>query len=216
LADNLLLLPYSMLVTCRFVQAFWRKPTCRLVIAAVFSAFLGVAASRWFIGSVAVVEGKSMMPAFPPGTHIYAAPISTPLERGDVVVLDDGNEDYAVKRIIGLPGETVQIWRGCVFINRKLLVEPYLPPHTYTFPVEQQRRAAVFILGEHEYVVLGDNRLYSADSRSYGPILRKQIKKRVPMPEGFVCAYFGAYTLPEPGKTVMRLPYDQRPRPNPF
>jgi signal peptidase I len=162
------------------------------------------------------VEGKSMVPAYPPGTHIYAAPISTPLERGDVVLLDDGNEDYAVKRIVGMPGETVQLWRGCVFINRRLLVEPYLPRHTYTFPVQRERRSAFFALSKDEYLVLGDNRPCSADSRCYGPVQRKQIKKRVPMPDDFVCAYFGAYTLPEPGKTVIRPVNEHRPRPNPF
>ena len=205
-----------MLLAHRFVQKLWQKPACRLVLAAVFSAFLGVAASRIFIGSVAVVEGKSMMPNYPPGTHLYAAPISTALERGDVVLLDDGNDDYAVKRIVGLPGETVQLWRGCVFINRKLLVEPYLPPHTYTFPVERERRAATFILGEGEYLVFGDNRPISADSRCYGPVQRKQIKKRVPMPDDFVCAYLGHYTLPDPGKTVIQPLNERRTKPNPF
>jgi len=157
-----------------------------------------------------------MTPAYPEGTHLYAAPISTALERGDVVLLDDRNEDYAVKRIIGLPRETVQIWRGCVFINRKLLVEPYLPPHTYTFPIERERRGATFILGETEYFVMGDNRPYSADSRTYGPVERKQIKKRVPLPDDFICAYFGAYTLPAPGQTVIRSLREQRTKLSPF
>jgi signal peptidase I len=205
-----------MLVGYRFAQRLWRKPTLRLIVATVFSAFLGVAASRMFIGSVAVVEGKSMMPSYPPGTHLYATPISTRLERGDVVLLDDGSDEYAVKRIIGLPGETVQLWRGCVFVNRKLLVEPYLPPHTYTFPSQRDRRGDSFVLGESEYFVLGDNRLYSADSRSFGPLQRKQIKKRVPLPDSFVCAYFGTYTLPEPGKTVIRPLNEHGLRPNPF
>jgi signal peptidase I len=205
-----------MPLVCRFAQEFWRKPACRLLVAAIASGFLGVAAGRAFIGSVAVVEGKSMTPNYLPGTHLYALPISTPLERGDVVLLDDGNEDYAVKRIIGLPGETVQVWRGCVFINRKLLVEPYLPPHTYTFPVEQPRRGATFILGETEYFVMGDNRLCSADSRSYGPVERKQIRQRVPLPDDFVCAYFGAYTLPAPGRTIIQSLREQRTTLSPF
>ncbi len=114
------------------------------------------------------------------------------------------SEDYAVKRIIGLPGETVQLWRGCVFINRQMLVEPYLPKHTYTYPIERARRGATVILGEGEYFVLGDNRLYSADSRAYGPVHRKQIKRRVPLPDDFVCAYFAPYTLPAYGKTIIR------------
>lgn len=194
----------SMIFVCQLAQKFWREPVCRFLVAAVVSGFLGVAAARAFIGSIAVVEGKSMCPTYPPGTTLYAAPISGPLERGDVVLLDDGDGDYAVKRIVGLPGETVQVWRGCVFINRRLLVEPYLAPHTYTFPIEQQRRAATFILGRDEYVVMGDNRLCSADSRSYGPVARKQIRNRVPRPDSFVCAYLGSYTLPGPGRTVIQ------------
>ena len=145
-----------------------------------------------------------MSPALPPGTHLYTTSIVTPLERGDVVLLDDRHNDYAVKRIIGLPRETVQIWRGCVFINRTLLVEPYLPPHTYTFPLEWHRRGATYILGDDEYFVLGDNRMNSSDSRSYGAVTRKQIKRRVPPPDGFVYPYPGNYTLPAFGSTVMR------------
>ena len=154
---------------------------------------------RWYS-----VEGTSMEPNFPAGTQLYGAPISTPLDRGDVVLLDDGKEDYAVKRIIGLPGESVQLWRGQVFINRQMLIEPYLPKHIYTYPVEPKRRGATFMLGEKQYFVLGDNRPYSADSRTYGPVNRKQIKRRVPAPEGFVCAYLAPYTLPVYGRSLIR------------
>lgn len=182
----------------------WRRPACRLLLAVVTAAFLGVAASHSFIGTVAVVEGSSMMPNYPPGTRVYAAPISTRLERGDVVVLDDGKEDYAVKRIIGVPGETVQLWRGAVFVNRKLLIEPYLPAHTYTYPNEHGRRGATYVLNESQYFVLGDNRPRSVDGRAYGPVERSRIKMRVPSPTDFICAYFGAYTLPNPGQTVIQ------------
>jgi len=188
----------------RLIQKLWNNLPCRMVIGAACAVFLGVGAGRVFIGSVYLVEGTSMDPTYPPGTHLYGTPISTPLERGDVVLLDDGKADFAVKRIIGLPGETVQLWRGRVFINRQMLEEPYLPRHTYTYPMEQARRGAVFVLGEHEYVVLGDNRFYSADSRAYGPVSRKQIKQRVPLPDDFVWAYLVPYTLPAYGKTIIR------------
>jgi signal peptidase I len=193
-----------MVFVCRFVAELWRRPTCRLLIAVVIAGSLGVAVSHAFIGSVAVIEGSSMAPNYQPGSSVYAAPISTKLERGDVVVLDDGRKDYAVKRIIGLPGETVQLWRGAVFINRKLLIEPYLPAHTYTVPNERGRRGAAFILGDREYFVLGDNRPRSVDGRVYGPVERSQIKRRVLQPNDFICAYFGNYTLPEPGQTVIQ------------
>ncbi len=189
---------------CQLMQRLWRTRRCRLLSGAVLAAGLGVGAGHAFVGSVYVVQGTSMSPTYSPGTHLYGAPISTALERGDVVVLKDGNGDYEVKRIIGLPGETVQIWRGCVLINRHLLVEPYLPKHTYTFPAERLRRGATFVLGDEEYFVLGDNRLRSSDSRAYGPVRRSQIKRRVPLPDDFVCAYFAPYTLPTYGETLIR------------
>jgi signal peptidase I len=186
-------------------------------VAAALAVGVGVGAGRVFIGSVYVVDGTSMTPTYPAGTHLYGAPISTLLERGDVVLLDDGQRDYAVKRVVGLPGETVQLWRGRVFINREMLVEPYLAKHIYTYPVEPIRRGATFVLGEDQYVVLGDNRPSSADSRTYGPVIRKQIKRRVPQPEDFVCAYFAPYTLPDYGKSLIRplsVPVHRRPEPS--
>ena len=186
------------------IEKLWKNLTCRTLAGSALAVVLGVGAGRVFIGSVYVVEGASMDPTYPPETHLYGVPISTSLERGDVVLLDDGQSDYAVKRIIGLPGETVQLWRGCVFINRQLLVEPYLPKHTYTYPIERGRRGATVILGEGEYFVLGDNRLSSADSRTYGPVDRKQIKRRILLPEDFVCAHFAPYTLPAYGETLIR------------
>src|SRR6266850_1656793 len=131
-----------MLQIYRAGQTFSRKLPRLTLLAVTLAALAGVAASRAFIGSVAVVDGPSMAPNFPSGTRVYTVPISSPLERGDVIVLDDGKKEYAMKRIIGMPGETVHLWRGKVFINRKLISEPYLPKHTYTCPIERQ---AVFI-----------------------------------------------------------------------
>jgi signal peptidase I len=171
------------------------------LLAVTLAALAGVAASRAFIGSVAVVDGPSMTPNYPSGARVYTVPISSPLERCDVVVLDDGNKEYAMKRIVGMPGETVQLWRGKVFINRKLLAEPYLPKHTYTCPIEHQ---AVFILGADQYFVLGDNRPCSADSRTYGPVNRGQVKRRIPADDGALHAEFRPFTLPAPGKSLIR------------
>jgi signal peptidase I len=193
-----------MIQLSHLVQRVWGSRPCRTLIAGSFAVIMGVGAGRMFIGSVYVVDGKSMEPAYPEGTHLYGIPISTPVDRGDVVILDDGHADYAVKRVVGLPGETIQLWRGSVFIDRQLLVEPYLPKYTYTCPMERVRRGASFVLGEGEYFVLGDNRTCSADSRIYGPVQRKQIKWRVPLPDSFVSAYCTRYTLPAYGNTVMR------------
>ncbi|HEV2390973.1 MAG TPA: signal peptidase I [Verrucomicrobiae bacterium] len=171
------------------------------------AALAGIAAGHTVIasvsGSVSVVDGTSMEPTYEPGARIYTAPISGPLLRGDIVLVDDGNKEYAVKRIVGLPGETLEIWRGYVFINRKMLIEGYLPKYTFTFPDERNQRS-VFKLRPGEYFVLGDNRPSSADSREYGPIKRESIKSRVPLPETTLRATFGDFALPAPGKRTIR------------
>jgi signal peptidase I len=188
----------------RLIRTIWKTPVFRICLAVAAALALGIGAGHAFIGAVYVVEGTSMKPSYPPGTRLYGAPISTPLQRGDVVLLDDGRTDYAVKRIIGLPGETVQLWRGQVFINRQMLVEPYLAKYTFTYPIERARRGATYVLDDDQYLVLGDNRPNSADSRSYGPVEANQIKRRVPLPENFVPAYFAPFTLPSYGSTLAR------------
>ncbi len=162
-------------------------------ILAVFAALAGLAVGRNFLGSVSVVTGSSMAPTFEEGARVYATPISGSVNRGDVVVMDDGRSDYAIKRVVGLPGETVYLWRGYVFIDRRILLEPYVPKRVYTLP---RQRCAVFVLGPEQFFVLGDNRPDSADSRIYGPVERKQLKKRIPIPDGPVRAHFGTITLP--------------------
>jgi signal peptidase I len=96
------------------------------------------------------------------------------LKRGEVVLVKDGAGGCALKRIIGLPRETVRLSRGYIYINGKMLREPYLPPYTFTHPDPNKNQSA-FALGTGCYFVLGDNRLYSHDSRHYGPVVLGQI-----------------------------------------
>jgi signal peptidase I len=161
-------------------------------ILAVLAAVAGLAVGRNYLGSVSVVTGSSMAPTLEEGSRVYTAPISGSVNRGDVVVMDDGRGN-AVKRVIGLPGETVYLWRGYVFIDRKILLEPYVPKKVYTLP---RLRTAVFELGPNQYFVLGDNRSNSADSRLYGPVERKKIKKRIALSESTLRARFGPVRLP--------------------
>jgi signal peptidase I len=182
----------------RFVESLWRKLPYRSLIVAILAAGIGVAAGRSFLGRIAVVSGSSMSPTFQPGMWVRSEPISGDLDRGDVVTLDDGSTEYALKRVVGLPGETVHVWRGYVFINRRILLEPYLPKQVYTFPRERQ---SVFVLGPDQYFVLGDNRPASSDSRSYGPVERKQLKGRIPLPEHAPRAKFGPMVVKPYGMT---------------
>lgn len=140
-----------------------------------------------------------MAPTYPPGTMLFTSPIVQTLQRGDIVVVDDGSAEYALKRIVGMPGEQVQLWRGCVFVNRRLLIEPYLPKATFTFPDERTHQCH-WELGPNEYLVLGDNRPFSVDGRFYGPVRRDQIKSGTPMPENAVRAQLRNFTLPVEGR----------------
>jgi signal peptidase I len=185
----------------------WEQKPLRWCITILAGALFGIAAGHTVIasisGCVSVVEGNSMAPTYVDGERVYSAPISTPLRRGDIVLIDDGSNDYALKRVVAMPGETVHLWRGYIFINRKMLREPYLSKHTYTCP-SQQTEKSVFELGEDQYFVLGDNRTCSVDSRVYGPVDRNRVKSRVPMPDTFVRPTFAAFTLPTEGKRTIR------------
>ncbi len=91
-------------------------------------------------------------------------------ERGDVIILDPpfDTEKVYIKRIIALPGDTVEVKDGLVYINGIVLEEPYiLEAPTYIFPLTE--------LGEDEYFVLGDNRNVANDSSRWGTLPRENI-----------------------------------------
>lgn len=137
---------------------------------------------RLFVVSPFVVDGESMHPTFENLDYLIIDEIlynfRTP-ERGDVVVFRyPGNPSiFYIKRIIGLPGETVSINRGLVTIttvagDKETLSEPYIVNEdaTYTKNVS---------LNLGEYFVMGDNRPNSSDSRIWGPLPQKNIIGRV-------------------------------------
>lgn len=131
------------------------------------------------------VNGQSMVPNFQNEDYVLTDKITYRLrqpERGEVVVLHAppsancpaGTGCDFIKRVIGLPGETLEIKSGKVFISGQELVENYLPEHYQTNPGDYTRSGAVK-LGEDEYFVVGDNRPYSSDSRAWGPINKSMI-----------------------------------------
>jgi signal peptidase I len=144
-----------------------------LFVLSTFSYFL---VSRFLFATV-VVQGQSMAPTLQDGEQYllnrWRYHHSLP-QRGDLVVLQDpGHEDYAVKRIIATPSDSVHLKGGAIFLNGKHLLEPYLPPGTKT--VSSDSREQFFVVGADQYYVLGDNRCNSEDSRLYGPIPRSRI-----------------------------------------
>lgn len=127
-----------------------------------------------------VVVGDSMVPTLASGQHLLASPLPYALSdpvRGDVVLLRDpwGDGRYYVKRIVGLPGEDVRMGDGIVFVGEAELREGYLNMATTPHSGEQ----VTWSLGDGEYVVLGDNRRDSWDSRAAGAVGRQAIAGRM-------------------------------------
>lgn len=133
---------------------------------------------NYFFFSLMVVRGTSMRPNYVDGNvqivNRLAYDLHSP-QRGDVIALYFPGETQQrfIKRIIGLPGETVTITDGQVFIDNRLLSEPYLPKGLVTFP-DMERR-----LSSDEYFVMGDNRPVSSDSRAWGTLPRSFIIGKV-------------------------------------
>ncbi len=134
------------------------------------------------------VQGASMEPSFYSGERILVEKITKfvkPFETGEVVVLhppNNSNVDF-IKRVIAVPGDIVKIYNCSVYINRDgqvyKLDEPYLAEGTCTYAGGSIREGRSLQLKENEFIVLGDNRNKSADSRVFGVVNRDSIVGRV-------------------------------------
>ena len=121
------------------------------------------------------VEGTSMTPLISDQERIFINKFVyrfEPIERGDVVVFWyplDRSKSF-IKRVVGLPEDMVEIRDGQVYLNGKLLPEPYVPPESADFGSLSPTR-----IPKGEYFVMGDHRTSSNDSRIFGPVPRKFI-----------------------------------------
>jgi signal peptidase I len=146
-------------------------------VAEVFLvALIAVAAIKYFLIQPFIVNGASMEPTFYNGDYLLVDEVSYHFEqasRGDVIVFKSPQDPsiYFIKRVIGLPGETVEVDNSVVRINGKVLGEEYVPQGI----LGDWTGHVTFKLTDQQYFVLGDNRLNSFDSRYWGPLNKSAI-----------------------------------------
>jgi signal peptidase I len=151
------------------------------ILQTVILALLVVLPIRLFIFQPFIVKGQSMEPNFEDGDYLIIDEITYRFrepKRGEVVVFKNpmNERQRFIKRIVGLPGETIEVVDGKIFIlngEKKVLDESSYLNFSFTsgnFHIT---------LGKDEFFVLGDNRQFSLDSRRFGPIKREEIVGRV-------------------------------------
>lgn len=123
---------------------------------------------RTFIATPVRVNGSSMYPTLK-GKEIMLLNKLGKIDRFDIVVLKiDEEEDNLIKRVIALPGESIEIMDNKIYINGKELEDKYGMGNTYSIDK--------ITLKDDEYFILGDNRVISMDSREFGPVKKEDIK----------------------------------------
>ncbi len=140
---------------------------------ALFALVFTVA--RVAIGNYSIL-GQSMEPNYHEEERLLVDKV-TPhllgLNRGDIVIVHSPAQDIElIKRLIGKPGDTIELRDNRVFVNGEPLNEPYLPPDANSGPTRDTNK---WTLGPDEYFIMGDNRSFSQDSRVFGPVKMENI-----------------------------------------
>lgn len=126
---------------------------------------------RTFIITPVRVDGDSMKNTLKNGDILLLYKLSS-IDRFDIIVLEEEKDnEKIIKRVIGLPGETVAIKKGKIYINDKVIDDEYAYGETTDYNK--------VTLKDDEYFILGDNRLISKDSRYFGPIKDNEIKGKI-------------------------------------
>ena len=134
-----------------------------------------VALIREFLVTPALVVGDSMVNTLHNNDVLILDKIVyrfNEIKRFDIVVVRQKGKDAIIKRVIGLPGETVEYKDNKLYINGKEMEDPYNDGKTEDYLLDE-------VIGENEYFVVGDNRSNSADSRMIGLIDKSDIKGRI-------------------------------------
>lgn len=171
------------------------------IIKVFVLAFVIIAPIRIFLFQPFFVQGASMEPNFEDGQyliinelgyketsvglgniHLFEVGSFKELKRGDVVVFryPKDPKQFFIKRVIGLPGEKVEISDGKVYIFNKSNPEGYVLDESIYLPkITKTQPDVIQELNENQYFVMGDNRPYSHDSRAWGPVSKDLIVGKV-------------------------------------
>ncbi len=133
---------------------------------------LTVVIIRLYIITPVRVQGTSMDTTLKQGEILLLEKYDKNYERFDIVVIKEGNERI-IKRIIGMPGESIKIIDGIIYINGEKIEDEYASSLTNDFSLEKFELETI---PENTYFVLGDNRIVSKDSRILGPIKKENIQ----------------------------------------
>jgi signal peptidase I len=152
------------------IPEFWYLWLERVVVLIALYTLINLATVRF------VVEGLSMQPYFESGQFLIISRAHYNLgepQRGDIIVfhLPLNKERDFIKRIIGLPSEAIEIRDTQIYVDGKLLIEPYLNEPC----IAENCSDGFWQLAAGQYFVMGDNRNYSSDSRTFGAISREFI-----------------------------------------
>ena len=126
-----------------------------------------------FVISPATISRTSMEPNYYEGNSVFVYHLFEKYERYDVVIVFIAENDYYIKRVIGLPGETIKLQDGDIYINGVLLDDPtILKPGAHTYcnvgSLADETEICEWVIPEGSYFVMGDNREASIDSRLLG------------------------------------------------
>lgn len=150
------------------------KKIAKFVLVVVSAFVVGVFVSQNTV-SMVTVSGHSMDYTLEDGQKLWVNRLPwVSYERGDVVIARE-NGTPIVKRVLGVPGDRVQFIGDDLYVNNKLVKEPYVTDVNYDKGILKD----VVTLGEDEYILLGDNRDVSNDSRYLGAVRGSSIKGKV-------------------------------------
>lgn len=140
------------------------KKRGRIILVLCFLVtFIGMAVLLWFFRFPSI-KGDSMEPTFHDGDTVLAFHVKNPHHGDIVIVWCNALEEYVVKRVMGLPGDVIEIREGRVYRNGIPLYETYVKDQGWAWEMED----VALKLGEDEMYLLGDNRMNSKDSREFG------------------------------------------------